>query len=454
MNMNSRQRSRARIFGTVAFCALGLAPQAWAAAGYGVGHESITGAGSAYAGGAAAALDSSTVWYNPAGMSMLGSDEISVGMQLLWPQVDFTNRGSTIFNGQPLTGTVDGKGGKFAPIPSFYWVKTISDRMKFGLGVTAPWGLVTDYEPTWIGRYNEVTTSLKIGNVNPSVSYEISDTFSVGGGINFQYAFGKLSQAIDFGTVCAAALGGPTCAAGFGLQPQLSDGFGVIKGEDFGIGWNIGAHFHPSDDVRFGLHYRSKVKLVFDGKVNFTTPAGARAFLTAAGIPTAFTNTSADFTLTIPEMASSSVYVKVDPQWAVMADVTWTRWSRFKEFRAVFGNPTPPNVLQTEWENVWRYSVGTVYDYDDRWTFRAGLAYDESPILDAFRGPGIPDSDHWNTAVGLSYKLDNGATIDFSYQHLWYKKGPARRPSATGSTLIGDFSVDVDGVGFGVRWPM
>lgn len=427
---------------------------AQAGTGYAVGHESVSGAGTAYAGGAAAALDASTIHTNPAGMSMLQGDELIVGAQFIFPTIKFTNQGSTIFNGAPLTGTNDGKGGKFAPVPTVYWAHQLNDQAWFGLGLTAPWGLVTAYQDNWLGRYNEITTSLKVGNLNPSFSYKVSDTLSIGFGGNAQYALGKLKQAIDFGTVCAAALGGPTCAGGFGLSPQNNDGFGTVKGEDLGLGFNAGILFHPNDDFRLGAHYRSKVRLQFDGSASFVVPTNARAFLTVAGLGTAFTATDADFTLTIPEQASASAYFKVDPQWAIMTDLTWTRWSRFQELRITFANPTPTNVLQTQWENVWRAAVGTQYDYSDRWSFRAGLAYDESPILDAFRGPGIPDSDRWVVGLGAGTALSDTLSLDLSYQHLFFKDGPSRRPSATASTLIGTFNVNVDVIGAALKWKM
>lgn len=432
-----------------------LVGPAQAGTGYAVGHESVTGAGTGYAGGAAAALDASTIHYNPAGMSVLDHDELIVGAQLIFPTVKFVNQGSTIFDGSPLNGTNDGKGGKFAPIPTIYWTRQVSDQVRFGLGVTAPWGLVTEYKDDWIGRYNELLTSLKIGNVNPAISYKINDQLSVGFGLNAQYATGKLRQAVDFGTACAAALGRPTCLGGFGLAPQLSDGYGTVKGDDVGFGYNIGILFHPNENFRLGAHYRSKVHFQFGGTVHFDVPAGARAFFTVAGIPTAFTDDSADFELTVPEQASVSAYVKADPRWAFMADLTWTRWSQFDELRIQFSNPaTPTNVLQTKWKNVWRVGVGTVFDYSDEWTFRGGMAYDESPILDAYRGPGIPDSTRWVAAAGLSKQLSDTLTLDASYQHLFFKKGPARRPSPTGSSLNGYFDVNVDVIGLALRWRM
>jgi long-chain fatty acid transport protein len=429
---------------------------ALANAGYGVGHESVTGAGTAYAGGAAAALDASTVHYNPAGMSLLDHDEFQLGTQIIMPTIGFQNQGSILFDGSPLNGSNSGNGGKLAVVPNFYYVGKFDDRISYGLGFTAPWGLVTNYDADWLGRYSEIKTSLRVANVNPSLSYKVTDQLSVGVGFNVQYAIGKLRQAIDFGTACTAAIGAFTCNNGFSLQPGQDDGYGKVVAKDWGFGYNVGILYQASEDLRFGAHYRSHVKLKFgNGRVHFDVPANARAFLGAAGIPTAFTDTSASFNLTIPEQASVSAFYKINRQWAVMSDLTWTRWSRFDALIINFGEPnTPTTNLQTQWSNVFRAALGTEFAYSDALTLRAGYAYDESPISDDFRGPGIPDSTRNVAAVGLSYKINDSLTADVSYQHMFFDKGLARRISATNSVLVGTFNVNVDVIGLGFRWKL
>lgn len=440
----------------VAGVTLVMTANAFASSGYGVGHESVTGAGTAYAGGAAAALDASTVFYNPAGMSNLKQNELQFGLQHILPTIRFENQGSTIYDGSPLAGSNAGNGGKFALVPNFYYVRKYDDRISYGVGVNAPWGLVTNYDADWLGRYNEIKTSLRVANVNPSVSYKVTEQLSVGVGFNVQYAIGKLRQAIDFGTVCATGLDPATCSGAFGLEPQSDDGVGKVVGKDWGFGYNVGILYQPIEDLRVGAHYRSHVKLKFgNGKAHFDVPGNARAFLTAAGIPNAFTDTNAAFNLTIPEQASVSAFYKFDPRWAVMSDLTWTRWSRFDALVIDFAEPTTPtNTLQTQWIDVYRISLGTEFYYNDALTLRAGYAFDQSPIRAAFRGPGIPDSDRNVAAVGASYKITDSLTADISYQHLFFKKGPSRRDSATGSLLIGNFDVNVDVIGLGFRWAM
>ncbi len=91
-----------------------------------------------------------------------------------------------------------------------------------------------------MGRYSEITTSVKTININPSVAVRLTDRLSVGAGANLQYVRAKLLQAIDFGTICVSQVGAATCAGTFGLAPQANDGTGFVSGEDFGYGFNLG----------------------------------------------------------------------------------------------------------------------------------------------------------------------------------------------------------------------
>ena len=109
-------------------------------------------------------------------------------------------------------------------------------------------------------------------------------------------------------------------------------------------------------------------------------------------------------------------------------------------------------MLPTNWNDVFRVSAGATYEWSDSVTLRGGLAFDESPIDDGFRGPGIPDSHRYVVALGLGYRLSDTLSVDFAYQHLFFKDGLTRRLSATNSVLNGEFDIDVDMVGVGMNW--
>ena len=151
-----RRRAACRVALAVALTLAAAGPAA--AAGFAVGQTSVSGAGTAFAGGPAAGGDASTLFSNPAGATRLGESEIVFGGVLVLPSVDFSERGSTLFDGSALGGNDGGDGGFDIVVPNFYAFWDYAEHLKFGVGVTVPFGLVTDYELGWLGRYNETTT--------------------------------------------------------------------------------------------------------------------------------------------------------------------------------------------------------------------------------------------------------------------------------------------------------
>ncbi len=424
------------------------------AAGYAVGQESVTGMGVAYAGGTASADDVSTIFYNPAGMTRIGGSQVMYGGAAVFPSIHFREQNSTLFDGTATSGGEGGNGGQNALVPHLYGVYTASNGMKFGLGINSPFSIVTNYEDGWKGRYNEITTSVKSFNVNPSVAKIVAPGLSVGAGLSVQLLKAKLLQNIDFGSNCAQALGAGFCLGTFGIAPGQSDGSGKVRGHAFGFGFNIGVLYEPAEGTRFGAHYRSRMNFNFDGKGKFSIPQGARAFLNAVGLPDSFAIANAKFTLVEPEMASVSAHHALTDKWAVMADVTWTRWAVLDKLKIDFDDQTTTNLLEAKWDNVFRYSLGATYKPSRNMVWRAGVAFDDSPINGDFRGPGIPDSDRIVLGLGLGLAVSDEVWMDVGYQHLFFKTGNTRRVSATNSVLSGDFHVNVDvfGVSFTTTW--
>ena len=166
-----------------------------ARAGYSVSQESVSGAGVAYSGGTAAGTDASTIWNNPAAMTLFNRNQIVLGAHLLYPNIDFDDVNSTLAdNTTRITGGEGGQGAVDVVVANLYGLWNYSPKLKFGLGINTPYGLRTDYNVGWIGRYNELTTALTTFNVNPALGYRVNDRVSIGGGLNFSYA-----RAVDQG---------------------------------------------------------------------------------------------------------------------------------------------------------------------------------------------------------------------------------------------------------------
>jgi long-chain fatty acid transport protein len=415
------------------------------ASGFALNEMSAATLGNAHAGAGAAAEDLSTIYFNPAGLTRMSGTQFQIAGSAIRPSAKFTNAGSTSALGTPLTGGNGSDAGGWEFVPAMYYAMDLSRDLRFGVGVQTPFGLKTEYDAGWVGRYQALTSDMMTVNINPSLAYKLSDTVSLGAGISFQYIDVELSQAIDFGTACVAGPAiaglGPANCAPIGFLPQARDGKATIKGNDWGYGFNLGALFTPSQNSRFGIAYRSRIKHTLSGDASYDRPAGLPAALAASA---RFTNTGASADVTLPESLSASGYVDLDSKWALLGDVTWVRWSRFNELRVRFDNGAPDNVTVENWRNTVRVAVGANYRYNDAWKLRTGIAYDPSPVKDEFRTPRVPDADRTWLSFGAQYKPSKNDTWDFGYAHLFVKDGSINKNDPNSGTLRGNYESSVD----------
>jgi long-chain fatty acid transport protein len=388
------------------------------AAGFALMEQSVKGLGSAFAGGAAAAEDASTLFYNPAGMVLLKGQQAAVGLHIIKTSFRFTNEGSTHvltpLTGEGLTGNNGGDAGTWNAVPNAYYTANLGNGWAVGLGIDVPFGLTTDYDAGWVGRYHALKSSIITTNINPSVAYAVTDKLSLGLGLDAMYMDGEFSSAIDFGTILAAA----------GGTPQRDDGRLVLNANDWGYGHNAGLLYQFTSDTRIGLTYRSKVKQKLNGSATFTVPAKIQAILAALGSG-AFVNGQAGADVTLPDMASLALYQRVSPQLALLADIGWTHWATLQELRIQFANSEQPDAVTTlSWKNAWQFAVGAVYTVKPQWDLRCGARYDQTPIPDAeHRTPRLPDQDRLWTSVGTSYRFTEALAADLSYTHLFMLGG-------------------------------
>lgn len=414
------------------------------ASGFALIENSASGQGNAYAGAAAHVTDGSTIFFNPAGMMRLEGDSLSLAGHLIMPNADFTNNGSTInpsLGGTSLTGAND-DGGASAIVPNLYWVKTIGEQLKFGLGVQTLFGLATEYDPNWVGRYHAVETDLKTFNVNPSVAYQVNEKLSVGGGINMVIADIIFTNAIDFGSICLAK-----SIAGCNT-PQGFDGFADLEGDnlsDPAFGFNFGLQYLIDTDTVFGVSYRSEIDLDLSGDADFTVPTAVTTFTGGSIGGTTFIDTGINAAVTLPASLALSIAHKVDKV-TYLADITWTGWSSFDELVIKYDNTSQSDtVIPENWEDSLRYSAGFDYQYESNMVLRAGLAFDETPVPSAeSRTARIPGNDRTWLSFGMTYTLDAESSVDVGYSHLFIDDALIANADGTGAILSGEYEASVD----------
>jgi long-chain fatty acid transport protein len=435
-----------------------LIPNLVQASGFALIENSASGQGNAYAGAAAHAVDGSTVWFNPAGMMKLDRDQLVFAGHIVSPNASFTNNGSTasaLLGSVPLTGA-DDDGGVNAFVPNFYWVKTINEVTKFGLGITAPFGLATKYNDDWVGRYHGVVSDLKTVNFNPSIGYRVNDKLSIGGGLDLMLGTVELSSAIDFGAICVGALNQATCD-GLGSIPQQSDGFADLKSDNYdsvSIGFNFGLLYEISNQTNIGVTYRSEIDMETKGDANFTVPSSA-SFVFANN---AFIDTGLKAEVALPASFSLSVSHQRN-KITYLADISWTGWSSFKELRIEYDNPAQPDSVTTyDWDDTFRYSFGIDYQFSDQIILRTGIAFDETPVPSPERRtPRLPGNDRKWLSFGLGYLYSKNISFDFGYSHLFVDDSLINNEFESSiptlaATLKGEYEASVDILSAQLNW--
>jgi long-chain fatty acid transport protein len=409
-----------------------LLPHSAFASGYGVREWSAAAMGASYAGASATGSDASFLAYNPATLAGVASYDSTISLTGLFPSSSATYTTATTSAGTPTGGlTTPDDIIKNAFVPNLAARVRLSPEWALGLAVYAPWGLSTDYQDGWAGRYYALQSELLTVDVVPTVSYQVSDSFAVAAGVQIQYATGTLSNAIDIGTI-GAFFSVP------GAIPGAQDGDVVFDADGWGVGFVVGVMGELAEGVTVGLSYRSAVSHTLDGPLDFTLDsAGVGAAI--SGVTGLFLDTDAETTITTPDRISAGIRLQLSERWTALGEVDFTNWSRFRELRVIPDNPLQPHDVTTaEWEDSWFGSIGLEYQPDDQWTLRAGAGIDASPIPDATRNPRIPDADRTWVSIGFTVQMTQSLSLSASYAHLFLPDEPITLdPSQSGNAFRG-----------------
>ncbi|MCL6406970.1 long-chain fatty acid transporter FadL [Dickeya dadantii] len=379
--------------------ALALMASNATAAGFQLNEFSSSGLGRAFSGESAIADNATSGSRNPATMTLFDRPAFSGGVTYINPDIDL--RGSS------STGR-DASADNIAPhawVPNLHFIMPLNEQWAVGASATTNFGLGTEFSDNFSAGSIAGKTDLKTSNLNLSAAYRLNQHFSFGLGVNAVYADAKFVR--NAGEV------GP--ALGVSSTSEITH----MDGKEWGYGWNAGILYELDKNNRFGLSYRSKVDIDFDG--SFRNDLAAPRGTSGNTIP-------ARLTLNLPEMWEFSAYHRVAPQWAVHYSLAYTSWSSFQELRATNSNGQQLFQKDERFHDSYRIALGTTYYYDDNWTFRTGIAFDDSPVPADKRTISIPDQDRLWLSAGTTYAFNKDASVDVGVSYMHGQKVTINEP--------------------------
>lgn len=249
-------------------------------------------------------------------------------------------------------------------LPAGHYVAPAMGDFRWGVSLMAPGGL----RKRWETPYQKASTEeffLRIVELNPSFSYKVSDTFSVGGGVRLIYSDGVVK------------------ADGTDISyPLVMD----MEGDALEVGYNLALAYRPTEDIKMGATYRSKINIKEEGSATIN----------------GFLFSPASVTVPLP----AALNLAVSKTWdELTVELNYERvyWSAFKEL-TFEGTPLPSKTKNWKDSNVYR--IGMTYKVDEKLTAMAGFAIDQTPIPDETIGFELPDSDSKVYSVGFRYHQD------------------------------------------------
>lgn len=393
------------------------------AGGFMLTEQSVAGLGRAYAGAGIVGDDLSAVWYNPAGMSLLSGTAVQMGAVVADLDLEVTTNSSATFDNE-RNGTKENGRKHGVPVPNMYLVHQIKDDMWFGLGITVPFGMATEYDNNWAAADKGMNAEVKVFDINPNVAFKLTDTLSFGAGVSLQYVTAQFEQK-------SAYLPGAN-ARDYNMRVRLN-------ADGWAWGGNLGFMWQPTENVRVGLAYRSQVNHKADGYL--------KTDLTYAGRTASIKSNDGHAEMSAPHVITLTGTWKATEALRLSSLVRWTNWSSFDKL-PISGSslyaatlqlrqPTDKTEATYKWKDSWLFTVGADYDINDEFTVRGGVGYEISPVDDdKYRSATIPDTNRLWLSMGATWHASKNLQSDFGIAYL---KGIGNKDLYTGGNKVAEF---------------
>ncbi len=336
----------------------------------------------------AIANDPSAIYFNGAGLINLKGFNLMLGTALIFPDGSF--RG-------PYPSITETEMEKQVFYPShFYATYQASDNLFLGLGFNTPFGLGTEWDENWIGRFVSVKIDLETYSFNPTIAYKFNDNISASVGLLYNIANVTIIRNADLSP--------------FDGEAQIN-----IDGDDnAAFGFNAGLLIKANDKLSFGASYRSEVEYNFDGTVESKGPSQFSSLLPQG---------DGKAKLVTPQQFTIGVAYKFLDKFMVSSDFQYVFWTSYDSLNIDF---TDPNFEDSKsprlFDDSYFIRFGLEYLVNEKLALRGGLYFDKNPIKDEYLDATLPDADRIGFNIGFGYNLSNKISLDFAYLFIRFEE--------------------------------
>ena len=365
------------------------------------------------------------IFFNPGAITQLEADVDMVGgFALLASKTEYKNSAT------PVDEETDSPLG--TPVNA-YFAQRLTSEYSWGFGIYTPFGNKVEWDDDWAGSHLVNNIKLQAIYLQPTLAYQINESTSIGGGPNLVLGSVKFNR---------------------NLSTSLTDENGDrsnVTIEDNNVpawGYNIGLLHKLNDDIRLGINYRSKVTVkARDGDADFNDIPKA--------LQDTFTDGDFDADLPLPAELTLGAAWDYSDRLTLAFDYNYTYWDTYDELVIEFDNGITSENPRN-YKNASTVRFGMQYHYDEKWTFRGGVYFDESPVRDGYFAPETPRNDSIGYTAGLSYRATKNLEIDVSMLILtfddednsydYYEEGGQTIP------FSGNYDSTATAIGFGLSY--
>ena len=391
--------------------------------GFGVFTQGAAGLGQANA-VVAHPVGPSSLYFNPALLNDIPGRQIEFGTTVI-----YADRSIDLDSG----GSEDSENNWNFP-SNLYYTHQVNEKFSTGIGLFFPFGLATEWDDDYEGKYLGTSGEILSLNINPVVSYRLNDKLSIAGGFSLVYLDSTIKKKINQTAayiLVDAQLGGGVLPP---LTGPLEDINQKFDGDGWGCGFNLGLLYKATEYVSIGATYRSHVDIDIEGQAKF--------YNVDPMLAPVFSDTDGDTTIRLPAQATVGIAVTPIENLVIEVGGRWEDWSSTDELKIDLDSPVmnqTSDITPRDWKSTWSYNIGGQYRINESFDLTAGYLYGKDAVPGSTFEPLVPDTDAHLFTIGGGWTT--GAwTINtaFGYEHHERGKKDNDLGDPLGSILAGE----------------